>query len=30
MYAGLILMILTLVVNVLAEWIVNQVKAKYE
>ncbi|MBP0028041.1 phosphate ABC transporter permease subunit PstC [Roseofilum reptotaenium CS-1145] len=30
MYAGLILMILTLVVNVLAEWIVNQVKAKYD
>ncbi len=30
MYAGLVLMILTLVVNVLAEYIVNQVKAKYQ
>lgn len=30
MYAGLVLMILTLVVNILAEYIVNQVKAKYE
>jgi phosphate transport system permease protein len=30
MYAGLVLMILTLIVNVLAEYIVNQVKAKYE
>jgi len=30
MYAGLVLMILTLVVNVVAEYIVNQVKAKYE
>jgi phosphate transport system permease protein len=29
MYAGLVLMILTLVVNILAEYIVNQVKAKY-
>jgi phosphate transport system permease protein len=29
MYAGLILMILTLLVNVLAEYIVSQVKAKY-
>jgi phosphate transport system permease protein len=29
MYAGLVLMILTLVVNVLAELIVNKVKAKY-
>lgn len=29
MYAGLVLMILTLVVNVLAEYIVNRVKAKY-
>lgn len=30
MYAGLILMVLTLVVNIMAEWIVNQVKAKYD
>lgn len=30
MYAGLVLMLLTLVVNILAEYIVNQVKAKYE
>ncbi|BAQ63697.1 phosphate ABC transporter permease subunit PstC [Geminocystis sp. NIES-3709] len=30
MYAGLVLMILTLIVNILAEYIVNQVKAKYE
>jgi phosphate transport system permease protein len=30
MYAGLVLMILTLIVNVLAEYIVNQVKAKYD
>ncbi len=29
MYAGLVLMILTLIVNVLAEYIVEQVKAKY-
>ena len=29
MYAGLVLMILTLIVNILAEYIVNQVKAKY-
>lgn len=29
MYAGLLLMILTLVVNILAEYIVEQVKAKY-
>lgn len=29
MYAGLVLMILTLIVNVIAEYIVNQVKAKY-
>ena len=29
MYAGLVLMLLTLVVNILAEYIVNQVKAKY-
>lgn len=29
MYAGLVLMVLTLVVNILAEFIVNQVKAKY-
>ncbi len=29
MYAGLVLLILTLIVNVLAEYIVNQVKAKY-
>jgi len=29
MYAGLVLMILTLVVNILAELIVNKVKAKY-
>jgi phosphate transport system permease protein len=29
MYAGLVLMILTLIVNVMAEYIVNQVKAKY-
>jgi len=30
MYAGLVLMVLTLVVNILAEWIVNQVKARYD
>lgn len=30
MYAGLVLMILTLLVNIGAEYIVNQVKAKYE
>ncbi|MBL1208501.1 phosphate ABC transporter permease subunit PstC [Geminocystis sp. GBBB08] len=30
MYAGLILMILTLIVNILAEYIVHKVKAKYE
>ena len=30
MYAGLVLMVLTLIVNILAELIVNQVKAKYE
>ncbi len=30
MYAGLVLMILTLIVNILAEFIVNRVKAKYE
>jgi phosphate transport system permease protein len=29
MYAGLVLMILTLIVNVIAEYIVDQVKAKY-
>ncbi len=29
MYAGLILMFLTLIVNILADYIVNQVKAKY-
>jgi phosphate transport system permease protein len=29
MYAGLVLMLLTLVVNILAEYIVEQVKAKY-
>lgn len=29
MYAGLVLMLLTLVVNILAEFIVNKVKAKY-
>lgn len=29
MYAGLVLMILTLVVNIVAQYIVNQVKAKY-
>ena len=29
MYAGLVLMLLTLVVNMFAEYIVNQVKAKY-
>ncbi|MGH2415897.1 MAG: PstC family ABC transporter permease, partial [Microcystaceae cyanobacterium] len=29
MYAGLVLLLLTLVVNVIAEYIVNQVKAKY-
>jgi phosphate transport system permease protein len=29
MYAGLVLMILTLLVNIMAEYIVNQVKAKY-
>lgn len=30
MYAGLVLMILTLIVNIMAEYIVNQVKAKYD
>jgi phosphate transport system permease protein len=30
MYAGLVLMVLTLIVNILAEYIVSQVKAKYE
>jgi phosphate transport system permease protein len=30
MYAGLVLFILTLVVNILAQWIVNQVQAKYQ
>jgi phosphate transport system permease protein len=30
MYAGLVLMLLTLVVNIIAEYIVNQVKAKYD
>lgn len=30
MYAGLVLMILTLIVNIGAEYVVNQVKAKYE
>jgi phosphate transport system permease protein len=30
MYAGFVLMVLTLIVNILAEYIVNQVKAKYE
>lgn len=30
MYAGLVLMILTLIVNIGAEYIVNQVKARYE
>ncbi|MCU0543337.1 MAG: phosphate ABC transporter permease subunit PstC [Oscillatoriaceae cyanobacterium Prado104] len=29
MYAGLILFVLTLIVNILAEWIVSQVRAKY-
>ncbi|MGK7931792.1 MAG: phosphate ABC transporter permease subunit PstC [Microcystaceae cyanobacterium] len=29
MYAGFVLMVLTLVVNILAQYIVNQVKAKY-
>lgn len=29
MYAALVLMVLTLIVNILAEYIVNQVKAKY-
>ena len=29
MYTGLILFILTLIVNILAEWIVSQVRAKY-
>lgn len=29
MYAGLVLMLLTLLVNIMAEYIVNQVKAKY-
>lgn len=29
MYAGVVLFILTLLVNILADWIVNQVKAKY-
>jgi phosphate transport system permease protein len=30
MYAGLVLFILTLVVNIAAQWIVNQVQAKYQ
>ncbi len=30
MYAGLVLMLLTLIVNIIAEYIVSQVKAKYE
>jgi phosphate transport system permease protein len=30
MYAGLVLFLLTLVVNILAQWIVNQVQAKYQ
>jgi len=30
MYAGLVLMILTLIVNIGAEYVVNQVKARYE
>lgn len=30
MYAGLVLFFLTLVVNILAQWIVNQVQAKYQ
>ncbi|MDJ1181620.1 phosphate ABC transporter permease subunit PstC [Roseofilum casamattae] len=30
MYSGLVLMLLTLAVNILAEWVVNQVKAKYD
>lgn len=30
MYAGLVLFALTLLVNIAAEWIVNQVKAKYQ
>ncbi|NET33404.1 MAG: phosphate ABC transporter permease subunit PstC [Cyanothece sp. SIO1E1] len=30
MYAALVLVIMTLMVNVLAEWIVNHVKAKYQ
>lgn len=29
MYTGLILFIMTLIVNILAEWIVSQVRAKY-
>ena len=29
MYTGLVLFALTLIVNILAQWIVNQVKAKY-
>jgi phosphate transport system permease protein len=29
MYTGLILFVMTLIVNVLAEWIVSQVRAKY-
>ncbi|WP_013323542.1 phosphate ABC transporter permease subunit PstC [Gloeothece verrucosa] len=30
MYAGFVLLVLTLVVNIIAEYIVNQVKAKYQ
>ena len=30
MYAGVVLFVLTLLVNILADWIVNQVKARYE
>ena len=29
MYTGVILFALTLIVNILANWIVNQIKAKY-
>ncbi|NES93027.1 MAG: phosphate ABC transporter permease subunit PstC, partial [Okeania sp. SIO2B9] len=29
MYTGIILFVLTLLVNILANWIVNRIKAKY-
>jgi phosphate transport system permease protein len=30
MYAGVVLFLLTLIVNVVAQWIVSQVQAKYQ